>query len=899
MAIFDPKPNTSVAFEQPVEQAPSTGMALAQLGTNFAESFFEYRQDRAEAARANQPDSDQLAMAQYQDTLIQAQAARTQGNTQRAEQLEREAALGLQRNGVSINENTMATYTAITGRPGDELLLSPEQVQLNQVRGSDEYQSAFLATYASGEDMTEQERDAAAISRVARQRGQSAALMDQTIAWTEGRRDAFFSVVSDFETSALGVLNLVAKERGFVPQDALRQAALGWSETKRALLRMRPEGVSDTQWNQLEDRIAQVDTELEVLQEMSSAEGIRAQDAADVAAGISMNENFTLGTRLVLQSALTNPEVMANLSAQLDLKELTESLLTDQFEIPTMPTATDSTGGTTGGTEAPGIFDNLPEDVTAADAEDNFKRAGNLGDLLGQTGPESVAADPTYRNEFLQTTYLAFGAMNQIGSENRRFVTADGINRVFNGKIVEGLRAAAQQNPTEAETVIRGGVQALDQQFAIAQQQLTNTLAGSYLRLSRDGRLVLDEGQILSDAPVDQVRMLKEAVDEFYGGDIVAYAEDRGRRAQGSFPDLNRQGFSSRIASGLTNARSQLASVNAINSKRQEFMGLLDDVVETEDPSDVALESSGATQVRGFEVVQGDTEFLNKVSEVSSELGVDPVPLLQAISFETIGTFDPAIKNPNSTATGLIQFLESTARGLGTTTAELRNMSRVDQMEFVKRYLEPYKGRLNNLGDIYMAIHWPAGVGKDSSYVMYERGSPEYEANSGLDQDGDGTVTRGEAVARVVESNRGGISATGLPASQDVRTTTLPPAGTGGNDVSQSAVEEATINTGMNGDLGMVTDATPQDTPQQTNTQAQQQATEEETDTDRVSRGATEQKTEQVRRLLRRLDLDPDEVPSFTSEEELRAAIESGRLKENDVYVLNGVIGDVQEEDMR
>jgi hypothetical protein len=892
MAIFDPNPNTSVAYEQPVQQAPSTGMALAELGSSFGEAFLDYRQQKAEASV---PDQDQAAMAQYQDTLFQAQAARSQGNTQRAEQLERDAALGLQRNGVSVNENTLATYTAITGRPGDELLLSPEQVQLNQVRGSQEYESAFLATYASGDDMSEEERDAMAISRVARQQGQAAMLQDQNIAWTQGRRDAFFSVVSDFEDAALGTLNRLAGEQGFVPQDAIRQATLGWSETKRALLSERPEGVTDKQWSQFEDRISQVDAELETISELSTAEGIEATLAADVAAAIR-GSDWSAGKQLIGLSILSNPEIQATLSATLDIKDIAESVLSDQFELSTTPTQTEGTGGgttnggSTGGGTTPGVFDNLPEDVTAADAETNFRRARNLGALLNQTGPDSVSANPAYRNEFLRTSYVAFGAMNQIGEENRRFVTADGINETFNGKVVEGLRAAAQQNPVETENVVRAGVQALDVQFSIAEQQLTNTLSSSYLRRSRDGNIVLDESAVLQDEPVDQVRMLKNAVDEFYGGDIVALIDDRGRKLEGGRSELAFSGLISRISSGssLTNARSQLASVNAINAKRQQFMGLLDETVETEQDPEVALQSSGATQVRGFEVIQGDQDFLNKTSEVASDLGVDPLLLLQTISFETVGTFDPSIKNPNSTATGLIQFIESTAKKLGTSTSELRGMNRTEQMDVVKKYLEPFKGRLNNLGDIYMAIHWPAGVGKDSSYVMYEQGTEEYRVNKTLDQNGDGVVTRGEAVSRVVESNRGGMTASSLPADQRVETTTLPSTGNDDdNSVSQQAVEEQSESSLGTGTVGTETPATQpggQQQPQQTGQQDQPEI---------VFANSIVEQVPDLKNWAQEIEINLSETPYFESREAAERAapnLESGQRilvrTENDLKVL-------------
>jgi len=56
-----------------------------------------------------------------------------------------------------------------------------------------------------------------------------------------------------------------------------------------------------------------------------------------------------------------------------------------------------------------------------------------------------------------------------------------------------------------------------------------------------------------------------------------------------------------------------------------------------------------------------------------------------------------------------------------------------------------------------------------------------------------------------------------------------------------------------------------------------------------------EQENENVRSLLRSIDLDPAEVPSFSSEEEVQAAMTDGYLRENDVYVVDGVIGSVPE----
>lgn len=62
---------------------------------------------------------------------------------------------------------------------------------------------------------------------------------------------------------------------------------------------------------------------------------------------------------------------------------------------------------------------------------------------------------------------------------------------------------------------------------------------------------------------------------------------------------------------------------------------------------------------------------------------------MACMAFETMETFKPDIRplrkdgSRISSAVGLIQFLERTARGLGTSTAALAAMSREKQLEYV------------------------------------------------------------------------------------------------------------------------------------------------------------------------------------------------------------------------
>ena len=144
-----------------------------------------------------------------------------------------------------------------------------------------------------------------------------------------------------------------------------------------------------------------------------------------------------------------------------------------------------------------------------------------------------------------------------------------------------------------------------------------------------------------------------------------------------------------------------------------------------------------------------DREFRKKVREVAANLGFDPNWLMAVMAFETGRTFSPSERNRISGATGLIQFMPSTARGLGTTTTQLARMSAVQQLDWVEKYFQPYKSRVRNLGDCYMAVLWPASIGKSDSYVMWRAGSVQYNQNSGLDTNRNGEITRGEAVSRV------------------------------------------------------------------------------------------------------------------------------------------------------
>jgi len=136
--------------------------------------------------------------------------------------------------------------------------------------------------------------------------------------------------------------------------------------------------------------------------------------------------------------------------------------------------------------------------------------------------------------------------------------------------------------------------------------------------------------------------------------------------------------------------------------------------------------------------------------------------LMTCIAFETGGTFRTNIRNDSSGATGLIQIIESTARELGTTTAELANMTVSEQMRYVVRYFQPYAVRVKSLEDMYMAILMPKYVGKCAGEAVFTDGTLAYRQNSGFDTDHDGVITMFEITDKIRKRHIQGLTEANL-----------------------------------------------------------------------------------------------------------------------------------------
>lgn len=154
--------------------------------------------------------------------------------------------------------------------------------------------------------------------------------------------------------------------------------------------------------------------------------------------------------------------------------------------------------------------------------------------------------------------------------------------------------------------------------------------------------------------------------------------------------------------------------------------------------------------------------FRDKVRVIAADLGCDPNDLMACMAWESGRSFRPDVANmAGSGAIGLIQFMPTTAAGLGTSCAALAKMTAEAQLDYVAKYFAHYRGRLHTLADIYMVILWPAAVGKPDAEILFDKDDREhparYRQNAGLDINKDGHVTKAEAAAKVLAIRAEGL----------------------------------------------------------------------------------------------------------------------------------------------
>lgn len=145
--------------------------------------------------------------------------------------------------------------------------------------------------------------------------------------------------------------------------------------------------------------------------------------------------------------------------------------------------------------------------------------------------------------------------------------------------------------------------------------------------------------------------------------------------------------------------------------------------------------------------------FIIKAQQVAKRLGIPVDWLMAVIELETGGEFRADIVNSLG-YTGLIQFGKAAAERIGTTQEKLKEMTEVEQLEYVYKYLYIYRHKLSSYVDLYLSIFFPAALDKPLDYVLQTKrlsASRIAKANPLFDINKDGKITVAEIQQKLLK----------------------------------------------------------------------------------------------------------------------------------------------------
>lgn len=288
----------------------------------------------------------------------------------------------------------------------------------------------------------------------------------------------------------------------------------------------------------------------------------------------------------------------------------------------------------------------------------------------------------------------------------------------------------------------------IDQQKAELTQQI-NTLEQTTIPADEEARDKLEEELNGDNGLKAQLKEKEDALKELQDerseieSEIAEKGSDETKEALKNFQEVEQK---------LDDLRAKLPDAQKTLTDAQEELTKVNEMIRTKEAEETESEKSFYSGNLPAELVSAldgklGSGFSAKLEQVAKNLNCDPSDLLGMMQSES--GLNPQAYNGNGGATGLIQFMPSTARSLGTSTEELLNMSAVEQLDYVEKYFSNFTGGSGQKltgGDLYTLCFLPAFLDRE---VLCSSGDKYYSANSGLDANNDGQITKSELGNRV------------------------------------------------------------------------------------------------------------------------------------------------------
>lgn len=773
MAGLAPTLGSSIGFEQPVE-TPSQFSGAASLVGGFLDSL-----GAPSGGAPSQTDIVAADKGAFYDSLARGRAAIEQGRTSAGNRMITEAYRGFARKYGREHDDVNTAFQDATGVSFD-IETTGNAVDIEQIASTPEFNIRAAALQQQFPDATPDEIFGMAAKGTVDQAATDLRIAEieqmEKVNWYEVER-TYVDKATQAGDLIRGLLRDSFADQVLTP-DEVGQIQGYYDQMFGSIL--KPAGVNQDKWDKFQEEYVQPLNTV-----VSNTLGAMAAGSLDAPMANSLKQ---IVNKAVAQGKLS-PQLLISMNQSsagdydsfVRLLEATnkDERFLEGYNFVTGASYEELVNWVTEFENKTDI-DQLQIDTREFDAlDDKTKRESILNGstlLSPSAGPEQIAVN-------LLNTNAKFEALGT------RALSPSDFGAVFGPSYFEGVKKVFESNPVIGRQIAQQAADIVNGQ-KIEIGRALNSEANQLGFQIVEGKLIVNPETIDPGA--------QEIVDRHFNGSWEEAIAADGRIA-GAHPSAANNAQIRRIISTirkdlLPKVRKFQQATAAVDQLSERYLtedvvgktpeaataapeGGLEGRVSSKDVGGSATSNSsatrGSTEDQGSqysvpEDVAGDQEFMTGVSSVANNIGANPNDLLRIMGFETGGSFDPGQKNlGGSSATGLIQFMDFTAKELGTTTEALANMSRTEQLAYVERY---FKGKLGNvknpnLSDLYMAVLWPRAVGKDENYVLWEEGSEEYTANSGLDMDGNGTVTKGEAVQKVLSATGGESFNRDMPAA--------------------------------------------------------------------------------------------------------------------------------------
>lgn len=879
---FAPQLGSEVRFNQPVEQAietPSMFGALAELGGNFLESFGKSQQSERRAA----PKVDSN-LRSFREGLDKVEAIRQERGETAALVAERQLASNFAMAGIDFDASYEDVYTKTTGRPWAGYGLGQEGMILQETLKDPAVQKSYIASFAVNKDWNEEQRIEYALGQMATiEAANNEIAKAKSLAgyeWTVNTEAAWSTRIDDFVNTGLGALVVTSRQGGRVSPMDIQNLRAEWSVLRAEL--SRPSNITDDQWKAIDDKLKNVDNLFTTFEKSASSDLLLETISVGFANAILQEGGDSAAAYGAAMAALKDPTtLLAYLGQTGEINKLMMEIGKGDLRLDvTQPSLfshiLEDQDSLTGDTDPNAFLSTIPSDIKARiegkTPEQIFNGLNASGKLAGLVKPADLNR-PDAREQFV-TNAATIGAV-LMNNPSEQFLSDAALKQLI-------------ANPGFIRNVI--ALDAIDPEGALVARQ--------YVR---------------SGLSVERGRQVANF------GSIEAFLSEKGIVWDGSAYVLTPEAQDIAGAVSVPGNRSVYTRMPTIAGMAplpmdplQEFSGVIKQAMDrraaigTIDKALKALEVPTAeTKTKAGGAGGGSTSTATPIGEA---LGIDfstleaenglPQGFLERTAFLESGG-DPLAQNPESSAGGLFQFIDDTAKAYGV-------KDRFDPVQATDgavdvavdniRTLTKALGRKPTAAELYLAHQQGAGGAKallsNTSANVVDALAPIYKGNR-------------ERAARAVRLNKGNVNMTagefaslwldrynnaktiaptaGTPANANavasrageaVQRAVNPSAGPASVDVNLSSggAPTAPMATGE-----MVEATLPEAIPTATPAAGEQRVSE---------LNPAIAVDPEVQAFIQEIAGDPDK--SYETEAEFLAAQERGELEPGDTVVVNG-----------